>query len=173
MLRSCLAFVLFISCIEIYVSSVIVPFVDCGSHSFNVEKLDFSCEDGMPKPCKFKKGKTYRGNFSLTATADVSNGTIVLHAIIGGASLPFPMDNPNICSDHNLSCPIKSGTKAVMTVQLTVPSLAPTVNLVAEFEIQPLSESSTAIADIMCVKFLAAIEDSNEITVWIFNSERR
>ena len=165
MLLACLAFVLFISCIEIYVSSVIVPFVDCGSNSFTVEELDFDCEDGTPKPCKFNKGKTYNGNISLTATADVSNGIIVLHAIVGGASLPFPLDKPNICSDHNLSCPIKSGTKAVMTVQLTVPSFAPVTGLIAEVEIQPVSESSTTNADFMCVKFLAEIQDSNEITV--------
>ena len=165
MLRLCLAFVLFISCIEIYVSSVIVPFVDCGSHSFTVKQLDFDCEDGTPKPCQFMKGKTYHGTISLTATAEVSNGTIVLHAIIGSATLPFPLEEPNICANHNLSCPIKSGTKAALTIELKVPSFAPTTNLIAEFEIQPSSESATANADIMCVKFLAKIEDSNEITV--------
>ena len=165
MLRSCLAFVLFISCIEIYVSSVIVPFTDCGSHSFTVEQLDSDCEDGTPKPCKFIRGKTYHGTISLTATAEVSNGTIVLHAIIGSVTLPFPVDKPNICADHNISCPVKSGTKAFFTIELAIPSFAPTTNLIAKFEIQPLSESSTANADFVCIEFLGEIEDSNEITV--------
>ena len=165
MLRSCLAFILFISCLKIYVHSVIVPFTDCGSQSVTVEELNFDCEGGEPRPCKFIKGNTYNGKISFTAKSDVPNGTIVLHAIIGDVTLPFPFDEPNICSNHNLTCPIESGTKSVLTIKLEVPTIAPATNLVAKFEIQPSSKSSTDTTDIMCVEFLADIEASNDLTV--------
>jgi hypothetical protein len=158
MLRLCLVLIFFISCNEIYVSSVIVPFVDCGSKSVTVQELDFDCEDGEPKPCKFIKGNTYHGNFSFTTTAEVAKGQIVIHAIIGGLTLPFPFDHPDICSNHNLTCPMASGANEVLTINLKVPAFVPSTNLVAKFEIKPTKGSAT---DIMCVEFLGEIVDSN------------
>jgi hypothetical protein len=162
MLRSCVALVLFIFCIEIYVSSVNVPFKDCGSKSLTVEELDFGCEGGQREPCVFIEGKTYSGNISFTTTAGVANGTLVLHAIFENVTLPYPCPNPNVCSHHNLTCPIESGTKAVMTITLEVPSVPIVADFIAEIEIQPLNKSSTADDDIMCAKFLAEIRASDE-----------
>ncbi len=162
MLRLCLVLIFFISCNEIYVSSVIVPFNDCGSKSVTVQELDFDCEGGEPKPCKFIKGNTYHGNFSFTTTAEVAKGQIILHAIIASVTLPFPFDQPDICSNHNLTCPVPSGANEVLTIDLKVPAFAPNADLVAKFEIKATKKSTT---DIMCVEFLGEIVNSNEITI--------
>ena len=125
------------------------------------DKLDLNCEGNVPEPCKFIKGNTYSGAISFTTTEEIDNGKIVLHAIIGSIKLPFPTDKPDICSDHNLTCPIASDRNVGLTMSLGVPSVAPTTNLVVEFEIQPASGSSET--DIMCIEFLATIADSNDI----------
>ena len=78
-------------------------------------------------------------------------------------SLPFPFDHPNICSNHNLTCPMASGKNEALTISLKVPSVPLTTNLVAKFEIQPPSGSPEI--DHMCVEFLARIADSNDTQV--------
>lgn len=143
-------------------SAITVPFKDCGSTVVTVTNLDFDCEGGVPKPCHFIEGHTYHGKISFTTKAEIPNGEIVLHAIIGSVSLPFPIDHPDICSGHNLTCPMAAKINEVLTINLEVPSLAPTTPLVAKFEIKPSSESSTSY---MCVEFLGDIEDGNNLQV--------
>ncbi|CAB4027661.1 Hypothetical predicted protein [Paramuricea clavata] len=162
MFRLCLALIFLISLIKIYESSVVVPFNDCGSKSTTVKQLNFDCDEGIPEPCSFLKGKTYHGRISFTTKAEVPKGVIVLHAIIGSATLPFPFTKSDLCSDHNLTCPIASGASEVLTIELAVPSFAPATDLLAQFEVKPSSGSKT---DIMCVEFLAQIKDSNDIAV--------
>ena len=142
-------------------SAITVPFDDCGSTSVTVTNLDLDCEGNVPEPCKFIKGNTYSGAISFTTKAEIENGDIVLHAIIGSVKLPFPIDDPDICSNHNLTCPIASDRNEILTLSLAVPSLAPSTNLVVKFEIQPSSGSSET--DIMCMEFLAEIADGNDI----------
>ena len=161
MSRSCLVLIFFVFCIGMYVSAITVPFQDCGSASVTVTNLDFDCEGNVPEPCKFIKGNTYSGTISFRTTAEIPNGKIVLHAIIGSVSLSFPLDNPNICSNHNLTCPIASSENEALTMSVKVPSIPLTTNFVAKFEIQPSSGSSEI--DHMCVEFLAQIADSNDI----------
>jgi hypothetical protein len=162
MFRLCLALIFFISFVKNYESSVVVPFTDCGSESTTVKQLNFDCEEGTPEPCNFLKGKTYHGRISFTTKAEVPKGVIVLHAIIGSTTLSFPFTKSDLCSDHNVTCPIASGANEALTIELAVPSFAPATNLVAKFEVKPSSGSST---DIMCVEFLAEIKDSNDIAV--------
>ena len=164
MSRLYLALIVLISCANIIdVSAVVVPFDDCGSKSVKVTKLDFDCAKGEAVPCLFVKGDTYHGNISFTAKAEIPKGKIFLHAIIDNVSLPFKVDKPDICSEHNLKCPIHSGANEVLTIQLTVPSFAPDTNLVAKFEIKATKEATD---DIMCVEVLAQIiSEGNQITV--------
>ena len=156
----CLAFVFFVSCID----AVVVPFTDCGSNSLTVQTLDFDCEEGKPVPCTFIKGKTYHGRISLTTKAEISEGDFILHAKIGTTTLPFPLPEPDICSGHNLTCPVASGAHEVATIELKVPTFAPSTNLVAKVEIRPTT-TSPAEDDDMCVEFLAKIEADNDITI--------
>ena len=142
--------------------AITVPFSDCGSTAVTVTNLDLDCEEGVPEPCIFFKGHTYYGKISFTTEEKITNGTIVLHAIIGSVKLPFPFDDPNICSRHNLTCPMAAEANEVLTIDLKVPSLAPTTDLVAVFEIKPSSGSSTSY---MCLKFLGKIEDGNNLQV--------
>ena len=160
MFRFCLAFVFFVSCID----AVIVPFKDCGSKSLTVNKLDLDCEGGTPEPCTFIKGKTYEGKISLTTKAEISKGVIILHAVIGGAVLPFPCPEPDICSHHNLTCPVPSGASKVMTTDLKIPTIAPSTDLIAKVEIRP-TKTSPAENDDMCIEVLAEINADNDITM--------
>lgn len=140
-------------------SAVEVPFRDCGSKLVKVERLDFDCAGGVPSPCHFKKGSTYHGNISLTVTGEVTTGTIVLHAQIAGDWVPFPISNPNICSHHNIDCPMEEGQHQVFQIELAVPSFALAVDLIAKVEIE------TTGVDALCFEFLGAISDSLSIPI--------
>lgn len=150
-----MAVVLFITCTG---NAVIVKFKDCGSKMIKVESLDFDCEGGTATPCTFKKGTTYHGKVNLNPTAEVTNGTIKLSAVIGPLKVPFPIKNANVCSDHNIKCPMKPGEKQVFEIQLEVPSIAPSVELLAIIEII----TSTKV-DAACFEFPAKIESSNKL----------
>ena len=139
-------------------NAVTVKFKDCGSKMIKVESLDFDCEGGVPLPCAFKRGSTYRGKVNLNPTAEVTNGTIALHALIAGALVPFPLKNPNICSDHNIKCPMKPGEEQVFEIQLEVPSFAPDIKFMAKIEII----TSTKV-DAACFEFIGEIKSSNKL----------
>ena len=154
MSRLHLALMVLISCANIMdVSAVVVPCRDCGSKSVKVTKLDFDCASGVAVPCLFMKGHTYQGNISFTAKAEIPEGQIDLHAITAEVILPFPLDKPDICSEHNLKCPIEFGANEVLTIQLTVPSFVPAINMQAKFEILSTKEAN------MCLEVVATIQD--------------
>ena len=160
MSRSCVVLMFFVFCIGIYVRAITVPFVDCGSTAVTVTNLDLDCEAGVPELCKFIKGNTYHGKISFTTKEEITSGKIVLHGTIGSVKLPFPLDHPDICSGHNLTCPMAAEQNEVLTMDLEVPSYAPTTRLVVEVEIKPSSESSTSY---MCMEFLGEIKDGNNL----------
>ena len=141
--------------------AITVPFKDCGSTAVTVTNLDFDCEEGKPRPCTFIKSHTYHGKISFTTTAEIRSGEIVLYAIIGPSKLPFPFDDPDICSGHNLTCPMAVKANEVLTIELKVPSFAPTINFVA-VKVKPFRGSSTSY---MCVEFLSNIVNGNNLQV--------
>ena len=140
--------------------AITVPFVDCGSTAVTVTNLDLDCEAGVPEPCKFIKGNTYHGKISFTTTAEIPNGIIILHAVIKGMMYPFHFYYPDLCSGHNLTCPMAAEANEVLTTDLEVSSYAPATRLVAEFEIKPSNGPSTSY---MCMQFLSEIEYGNNL----------
>lgn len=49
-------------------------------------------------------------NVNVTLAAeDVTKVSAVVHGILSGIPVPFPLDNPDGCKDSGLTCPLKSG----------------------------------------------------------------
>ena len=130
--------------------------VDCGSSLGKFSDLVINCDEGSePDNCKFSKNKKYAGSLKVTPNTDINNATIVLHAIIGGATVPFPLPDKNLCEGHDVTCPLKAEQEVVPTISISVPSDAPPVKLTAKMEFQSNGK------DLACVEFLAEITAGN------------
>lgn len=139
------------------VNAVVVPFKDCGSHLLKVVSLDLDCEGGKPLPCELRRGETYQGKITLNPTAEVFNGTISLYALIHGVKVQFSYKNSDLCSNHNVRCPMKPGETQVMEMRLSVPSYAPSIRFVVIVEI-----TTSSNVEALCFQFLAGVEISDQ-----------
>ena len=125
---------------------------DCGSELGELTSMDINCDEGSSAQlCKLTVGKKYTGKIMMTPHTMISNGTIVLHAIIGPVTLPFPFHDSDLCKDHDVTCPLKADTGVTVDIIIDVPSIAPKVNLVAKMEIQSNGK------DLLCTEFLGSI----------------
>lgn len=127
---------------------------DCGSKLGKLSSLDINCDEGSsPDLCKLTIGKDYTGHMKLIPNRIIDNGTIVLHAIVGGVPLPFPFHNSKLCKNHGVVCPLKADTEYTVSIELAVPRAAPEINFVCKVEIT--SEASDQ--DLICFEFLGSL----------------
>ena len=54
--------------------------------------------------------------------------TAVVHGLIAGIPVPFPIPNPDACHNSSLTCPLTSGTNYVYTQGITVLKEYPSVS---------------------------------------------
>lgn len=131
---------------------IVVQTKDCGSILGEFSAFQMDCDEGSTAElCMISTGKKYDGSVRVTPNTIISNGTILLHAIIGKAELPFPFPDKDLCTEHNVTCPLKRDVDVVVSLALTVPSFAPKVNIEARIEF--ISSSK----DLVCLEFLAEI----------------
>ena len=133
-------------------TELVLDTVDCGSVLGEFSTLDINCDEGsLAHECELTVGKKYTGSLKVTPNTIINNGTIVLHAEIAGASLPFPFPDNNLCEDHDINCPLKPDKEVVVSITLPVPSFAPAVNFLAKMEFK------SGDKDLVCVEFLGKI----------------
>ena len=129
---------------------------DCGSPLGDFSDFVINCDEGSEaKLCKFSKNKKYTCSLKITPKEDIDNATIVLHADIGGVTVPFPLKDSNLC-DY-ITCPLKAGEEVVPSISLAVPGYAPSVRLIAKMELQSNGE------DLVCATFFGEITAGNDI----------
>lgn len=133
-------------------SGIVVDTTDCGSDLGKFSDFQMDCDEGSTAAlCMISDSKSYSGSMKVTPNTIINNGTISLHAIIGGTSLPFPFPDNDLCKDHSVSCPMKPNVEVVVSLSITVPSYAPKLNIIAKIELTSNSE------DLVCLEFLASI----------------
>ena len=62
------------------------------------------------------------------ADEDTSSLTAVVHGVIAGIRVPFPLDNPNACSNCNVSCPVQKETQYEYVASIDVKNSYPQVS---------------------------------------------
>ena len=55
--------------------------------------------------------------------------TAIVHGIIAGIPIPFPLPNPDACKDSGLQCPLASGKSASYVATLPILSEYPAVSV--------------------------------------------
>ncbi|XP_004612341.1 NPC intracellular cholesterol transporter 2 [Sorex araneus] len=110
-----------------------VNFKDCGSATGLIKEVNVSpCPS---QPCKLHKGQSYSVNATFTSNTDSQNSTALVHGILLGVAIPFPIPEPNGCKS-GITCPIQKGQTYSYLNKLPVKSEYPSIKLVVKWELQ-------------------------------------
>ena len=83
-----------------------VKFSSCGGYS-TVSTLDITPCDA--DTCSFKRGTTVNTTVIFKTKKELKSGTLELSASKFGFNIPLDVDEPKVCTNHNLDCPLEPG----------------------------------------------------------------
>lgn len=115
--------------------------------------------------CVMKKGQNASLSVTFVINEDSSSATAVVHGIVAGVPVPFPLPNPDGCKDSGLKCPLKKGTQYTYSTNIFIRKEYPAIKLVVKFELQDQNSK-----DIWCVLVPVEIGDGNKYSVKKLNS---
>lgn len=132
-----------------------LEFKDCGSKIGKFTKIKVSGCDESKSVCVLKRhtNATIDLNFNLVEADTCANVTTVVHGIIMGVEMPFPLPNPNACVNSGLECPLTKGTNYDYVATLPVLKSYPKVKVDVKWELK--TENKDVI---ICVLIPAKIE---------------
>ncbi|XP_034530627.1 NPC intracellular cholesterol transporter 2-like [Notolabrus celidotus] len=122
-----------------------VKFKDCGSATGKVTIVDISpCP---VQPCQLKKGGSYTVNVTFTSDELSQTSTAVVHGVIAGVPVPFPIPNQDGCKS-GIQCPIQPQQTYHYINALPVKTEYPAIKLVVEWELRDDNKK-----DLFCIRF--------------------
>ncbi|XP_062863330.1 NPC intracellular cholesterol transporter 2-like [Trichomycterus rosablanca] len=122
-----------------------VKFADCGSAVGKVIEVNIN---PCPKqPCQLHKGQSYSVNVTFNSAVDSKSGTAVVHGVIAGVPVPFPIPVEDACKS-GIQCPILKQNQYSYVTQLPVKAEYPSIRLVVEWEVRDDNSK-----DLFCIKF--------------------
>ncbi|KFM63623.1 Protein NPC2-like protein, partial [Stegodyphus mimosarum] len=77
--------------------------------------------------CELKRGETYTYQIQFESLTDSESAKTVVHGIVNGVSMPFPVQNPNACENGNLDCPLETGKSYTYLNEVEVRKSYPSV----------------------------------------------
>ncbi|XP_064602970.1 NPC intracellular cholesterol transporter 2-like [Liolophura sinensis] len=111
-----------------------VTYKDCGSAKGKINSVDLSpCPS---EPCYLKKGTNVSLTVKFTSNEAAPKLTTVVHGILAGVPVPFPVPNPDGCTNSGITCPIANGQTYSYTAILPVLSSYPSVKVVVQWELK-------------------------------------
>lgn len=123
----------------------VVKYIDCGSSDGKVTMVDITpC---ATQPCPLKQGQDYTVNVTFVSNVETENSTAVVHGIIAGVPIPFPIPVSNGCMS-GIECPIHKLQTYHYVATLPVKSEYPRIKLVVEWELKDDDSK-----DLFCIKF--------------------
>ncbi|XP_029982425.1 NPC intracellular cholesterol transporter 2 [Sphaeramia orbicularis] len=137
-------FVVFLSLIG-FTFAVPVKFIDCGSSSGKVDLVDIApCPS---QPCQLHRGDSYSVNVTFSSNVETDTSKAVVHGIIAGVPVPFPIPNDDGCKS-GIQCPIQKQQSYSYMNSLPVKTEYPTIKLTVKWELRDKDNN-----DLFCIKF--------------------
>ncbi|XP_043930561.1 NPC intracellular cholesterol transporter 2 [Protopterus annectens] len=109
------------------------PYKDCGSKTGVISDVEISSCTSFP--CVLRKGETYAINVTFSSKVESQKCNAIVHGIIGGLPIPFPIPEPDGCKS-GISCPVKSGNNYNYLTKMVVKSEYPSLKLVVKWELK-------------------------------------
>lgn len=117
-----------------FATAFAVSWKDCGSKLGSVTNV---IVQGCPAAgtCVLHKGVNVSFGVDFKSNEDASDLTMLVYGHIAGVDVPFPLDNPDVCKDSNVTCPIKKNTAYSYRNKIFVKTLYPSLTLVVKMKI--------------------------------------
>ncbi|PNJ27753.1 NPC2 isoform 1, partial [Pongo abelii] len=87
------------------------------------------------QPCQLSKGQSYSVNVTFTSNIQSKSSKAVVHGILMGVPIPFPIPEPDGCKS-GINCPIQKDKTYSYLNKLPVKSEYPSIKLVVEWQLQ-------------------------------------
>ncbi|CAD6222591.1 GSCOCG00001043001-RA-CDS [Cotesia congregata] len=112
-------------------------FQNCGSKIGSYISVNVSNCDPDASICTLTRGKDVSINIKFELDKDIERVNSVVHGVIGGAPLPFPIAHPNACEASGLKCPMtKDGGPYEYKTNLHVESYFPKLKVDVKWELK-------------------------------------
>nr|QAX87810.1 NPC2-1 [Pardosa pseudoannulata] len=112
-----------------------IKYTDCGSKKGKVVDVLLSgCEDS--DVCELKRGETYSYGLTFESLTDSKSLKAVVHGVIGGISMPYPIPNSNACEGSNVECPLESGNTYMYGNEIEIRKSYPSVRADVKWELR-------------------------------------
>ncbi|KXJ25134.1 Protein NPC2-like [Exaiptasia diaphana] len=121
-----------------------LKFTDCGSKVGKLVSVDVD-QCTSDDPCSLKRGTNVTSTATMIPLEEVTQATIYMHATVSGITIPIDIPNPNACSGHGLSCPLKSGETVELSMVLEVEAKFPRGKVILKTELKDQAKN-----DIFC-----------------------
>ncbi|XP_053457401.1 NPC intracellular cholesterol transporter 2 [Nycticebus coucang] len=128
-----------------------VQFKDCGSVVGVIKEVNVSPCPTLP--CQLNKGQSYSVNVTFTSNTPSKSSKAFVHGIILGASVPFPIPEPDGCKS-GITCPIQKDKTYSYLNKLPVKSEYPCIKLTVQWELHDDKDQS-----LFCWKIPIQIKD--------------
>ncbi|XP_035232816.1 NPC intracellular cholesterol transporter 2-like [Stegodyphus dumicola] len=120
-----------------------LKYTDCGSKSGKILDVQLTgCEE--TDICELKRGETYTYQIQFESLTDSESAKTVVHGIVNGISMPFPVQNPNACENGNLDCPLETGKSYTYLNEVEVRKSYPSVRADVKYEIKDENKENLA-----------------------------
>ncbi|XP_057397177.1 NPC intracellular cholesterol transporter 2-like [Balaenoptera acutorostrata] len=114
-----------------------VHFKDCGSGVGVIKGVNVNpCST---QPCQLHKGQSYSVNVTFTSSTQSQSSKAVVHGIVMGVAIPFPIPEPDGFKS-GISCPTEKDKTYSYLNKLPVKSEYPSIKLVVEWELKDDNE---------------------------------
>lgn len=132
-----------------------IKFTDCGSKLGKLLAISVAgCES--TDVCPLKKGVNASFEVDFVPNQVVDKLSMLVYGHIAGVDIPFPLPNPNACSDCNVDCPVQVGKTYQYRNNIFVKNEYPPISLSVKLQLQ---DSTGAV--VVCGMLKAHIESSN------------
>uniref|UniRef100_A0A1D1XVL5 Protein NPC2 n=1 Tax=Anthurium amnicola TaxID=1678845 RepID=A0A1D1XVL5_9ARAE len=86
--------------------------------------------------CPLKRGENVTITISFKTNKDIKSVAQVVHGVMAGLPVPFPLDNPDACQNTGLKCPLAAGATQEYHFGLFVKPVYPKVSVKVKWELQ-------------------------------------
>ncbi|XP_054709507.1 NPC intracellular cholesterol transporter 2-like [Uloborus diversus] len=122
-----------------------LKYTDCGSKTGKIKEVYLSgCEDS--DVCELKRGETYTYKLSFESMTESESLKAVVHGVVGGVSMPYPIPNSDACEEEGVDCPIESGKTYSYGNEIEVRQSYPSVRADVKWQLKDASNK-----DVVCV----------------------
>ncbi|CAD7087102.1 unnamed protein product [Hermetia illucens] len=109
---------------------------DCGSKAGKFSKINIVGCDTSQSACILHRGTNATISIEFVSSGSATAVNTVIHGIINGIPVPFPLKNPDACSNTGINCPLKPDTTYEYQAILPVQKVYPKISLKVKWELQ-------------------------------------